>query len=70
MAVDIRKDLNVRYELLARSIGEIENKLKLLPEGRINVKEQNGCTYYSLSKEGKTIYLSMNELETINGLLQ
>ena len=70
MAVDIRKDMNVRYELLARSIGEIENKLKLLPEGRINVKEQNGNTYYSLSNEGKTKYLPVNDLETITGLLQ
>ena len=70
MAVDIRKDMDVRYELLARSIVEIENKLKLLPEGRIQVREKTGKAYYYLITEGKTIYLSMNELETINGLLQ
>lgn len=70
MAVDIRKDMDVRYELLARSIVEIENKLKLLPEGRIQVREKTGKAYYYLIKEGKTIYLSMNDLETINGLLQ
>ncbi len=71
MAVNIRRDLEVRYELLSKSIIEIENKLKLLPEGRLNVKEQNGRAYFYLIRKGcKTKYITKDDRETIEALLQ
>ena len=46
MAIDFRKELNARYEMLSKSIVEIENKIVELPEGRINVKHQKDKAYY------------------------
>ena len=46
MAVNIRQELKLRYAMISRSIYNIENKMELLPEGRIKVKYQNGKAYY------------------------
>jgi len=51
MAVNISKALKARKELLSGSIRDIETKIALLPEGRINVKHRNGKTYYYMAGE-------------------
>jgi len=71
MAINIRKDLNVRYRLLQKSIEEIEKKLAHSSEGRINVREEHGNSYYYLF-ENKTYvkYLTSEDSEIIAELLQ
>ena len=49
MAVDIRKDLETRYELLSRSINDIEKKIRLFPEGWVSIRSRNDRYYYYLS---------------------
>ena len=71
MAIDIRKDMDVRYALISKSIKDIENKINSLPEGRINVKTQNGNVYYYLDgTSSKEKYLSHNDNELIEQLIQ
>ena len=48
MAIDIRRDLIVRYELISKSIGDIERKIDSLPPGRITVRTRGDKSYYYL----------------------
>ena len=71
MAIDIRLALNARYELLSKSICDIENKIAVLPEGRIKVKHLNNKDYYY--REGISLgerYLSHQDNELIETLIQ
>lgn len=71
MAVDIRRDLVVRYGLVSKSIDEIEKKIRLLPKGRINVRTRNGKTYYYLAETGAgERYLGTEDWEFIEQLIQ
>lgn len=71
MAIDIKKCLEVRYELISKSIEDIENKLKHLPKGRISIKTRGGKTYYYLAGVAKgEIYLGPNDMELIEQLVQ
>ena len=71
MAINIRKNLDVRFELISKSIEDIERKIALLPEGWINVRERNGKVYYYLAnnKTGDK-YLSTDAPLLIEQLLQ
>ena len=69
MAVDIRKDLETRYELLSRSINDIEKKISLFPEGWVSIRYRNDRYYYYLSGyNSDDKYLKDNE--QIDTLLQ
>lgn len=71
MAINISKNLDIRYELISKSIEDIERKLLLLPEGRVNVREINGKAYYYLATDiGKDKYLSTDDPLLIEQLLQ
>ncbi|MCR5327924.1 MAG: hypothetical protein K6E12_03580 [Saccharofermentans sp.] len=70
MAIDISRDLNVRYELLSRSINEIEKKLELLPAGGINVKHLNRRDYYYHVTDGREKYLGPNDAQLIGSIIQ
>lgn len=71
MAINIRRDLITRSELLAKSIDDIEKKIKLLPEGRINVRRQNKKAYYYLYViDSNDKYLGPDDRELIEKLIQ
>ena len=71
MAIDISHDLNVRYELLSQSIKDIERKLCVLPEGRINVKfQKDNVYYYQATADGHEKYLGPNDTKLIESLVQ
>ena len=71
MAINIKHDLNTRSELLAKSIEEIEKKIKTLPEGRINIRHQNKRSYYYLFGVDSTEkYLDSGDRELIEKLIQ
>lgn len=58
MAVNIRRDLLVRYELISKSIGDIEKKLDSLPQGRITVRTRGDKSYFYLDgTENENKYL-------------
>lgn len=71
MAINISQDLNVRYELLSKSVRDIEEKLALLPEGRVNVRHLNKKDYYScITLDGHEKYLGPNDTNLIESLVQ
>lgn len=71
MAIDISHDLKVRYELLSKSICEIEKKIELLPEGRINVRHLNKKDYYScITPDGHEKYIDSKDTKLIEDLIQ
>ena len=71
MAINIKRDLDVRYELISKSIEDIEKKLKSLPEGRINVKIRRGKSYYYLGGVGTCEkYLGAQDQEIVKQLVQ
>ncbi len=71
MAVNFSKALNERYELLTKSIEDIDKKIKQLPEGWVNVRERNGKAYYYLAgSHSEEKYLSCEESKIIGDLLQ
>ena len=71
MAVNIRQDLNVRREILSKSIEDIEKKLMVLPEGRLNIRYRNNKAYYYLnSTDLIDKYLGPNDIELIKNLVQ
>ena len=71
MAIDIMKALNSRYALLSKSIEDIEKKIKILPEGRIKIKERNGNTYYYLAEtKSADKYLGPKDVVLIEQLIQ
>ena len=71
MAINIRHDLITRSELLAKSIDDIEKKIKLLPEGRINVKNRKDKAYYYLDEsESGEKYLGPDDADLVKDLIQ
>ena len=71
MAINIRQDLEVRQELLSKSISDIEKKLEKLPEGWINVKHQKDNYYYYQGKASESEkYLGPNDEKLIKELTQ
>ena len=71
MATTISQNLNARYELLSRSIRDIEKKISLLPEGRINVKSHSNRSYYYLDgTDSGENYLGPDDIELIESLVQ
>ena len=71
MAIDIQKDLETRYELISKSIDDIENKISLFPEGWITVRQRRGKFYFYLSEyiSGEK-YIPLNDKNQIETLLQ
>ena len=71
MSKAVRNVLSERYDLITRTIENIEKKLKVLPEGWINVRHQNGTAYYYHAKANfKERFLTKKDQELINQLLQ
>ena len=71
MAKAVRNTLKDRYDLIAATIENIEKKLKVLPEGRIVVRRQNGNVYYYFAKpKTKDRYLTKADAKLISQLLQ
>lgn len=71
MAKCIRKALNDRYELISKTVENIEKKLSLMPEGRINPRRRSDKTYYYLTgTKTKDRYLSKNDSELIKAMVQ
>jgi hypothetical protein len=71
MAINIRQDLEVRQELLSKSISDIEKKLEKLPEGWINVKHQKDNYYFYQGKASESEkYLGPNDEKLIKELTQ
>ena len=67
MAIDIRKDLETRYELISKSIKDIDNKISLFPEGWITVRRQNDKFYYYMSgyKSDDKYITDKEQIETL-----
>ncbi len=71
MAKAVRNVLSERYDLITKTIESLERKLKLLPAGRLNIKHQNGKSYYYFVKtNSKEKYLSLDDALLISQLLQ
>lgn len=71
MAIDFRKELNARYEMLTKSVEDIEKKNKSFPDGRINTRYRNGNTYfYLVNCESKEKYLTHEDDALIEQLIQ
>ena len=71
MAKAVRNVLSDRYDLIEKTIESVERKLKLLPAGRLNIKHQNGKSYYYYVKaNSKEKYLSSDDAMLIKQLLQ
>lgn len=66
-----RENLLERYELLSKTITELEKRLKSLPEGRLHVKRQGKNTYYYqfFSGAGER-YLNEGDIDILEGLSQ
>ena len=71
MAVDFRKELNARYELLTKSIEDIEKKCRTFPEGWINIRCRNGRFYYYFAgADDKDRFLTREDAPLIEQLIQ
>lgn len=71
MAVDFRKELNARYELLTKSIEDIEKKCRTFPEGWINIRCRNGKFYYYFAgADDKDRFLTRKDAPLIEQLIQ
>ena len=71
MEIGISERLNARYRLISKTVEDIEQKLLLFPDGRINVKNLNGRSYYYLyANEGGEVYLGPNDTDMIRKLVQ
>ena len=71
MAKAVRNVLSERYDLITKTIENIEKKLKALPEGWINVRYQNGKAYYYHAKyKSKDRFLAKGDEVLIRQLLQ
>ena len=71
MSVDFRKELKARYDLLTKTIEDIEKKNKTFPEGRINVRVHQQRSYYYLDGGGsKDRYLTQKDSDLIQQLIQ
>ena len=71
MAKAVRNVLSERYDLITKTIENIEKKLKTLPEGWINVRYQNGKAYYYHAKyKSKDRFLAKGDEVLIRQLLQ
>ena len=71
MSVDIRKALDARYELISKSVEDIEKKMQSFPEGKINVRVRKGNQYYYLvCSDGSDKYLSEKDTKLIELLMQ
>ena len=55
MAIDFRRELNARYELITKSIEDIEKKSQSFPDGWINTRYRKGKTYYYKVRAYKTV---------------
>lgn len=71
MAINFRKELNSRYEMLAKSMEDIEKKKQSFPDGWINTRYRNGKTYFYLANyESKEQYLTHEDNALIEQLIQ
>ena len=71
MAKAIRNVLSERYELIAKTIENVEKNLKSLPAGWISVKYQNGHAYYYYGTANtKERFLTKDDAPLIKQLLQ
>ena len=71
MAKAVRNVLSERYDLITKTIENIEKKLKALPTGWINTRHQNGKAYYYYANaKSKERFLTKKDKELIKQLLQ
>ena len=71
MAIDFRKELNARLDLLTKSIEDIEKKNQTFPDGRINVRVHQHRSYYYLDGgKSKDRYLTRKDATLIEQLIQ
>ena len=71
MAKAVRNVLSDRYDLITKTIENIEKKLKALPTGWINIRHQNGKAYYYYANaKSKERFLTKKDKELIKQLLQ
>ena len=71
MTKAVRNVLSERYDLITKTIENIEKKLKALPTGWINIRHQNGKAYYYYANaKFKERFLTKKDKELIKQLLQ
>ena len=71
MAKAVRNVLSERYDLITKTIENIEKKLKALPAGWINVRYQNGKAYYYHAKyKSKDRFLTKGDEVLLKQLFQ
>ena len=71
MPENIRTDLLMRYEYLSGIIAELEEQLKLFPEGRINIRRYKDKAYFYLIKSGqKDKFIVPQDNELIGQLIR
>ena len=68
---DTLERLQTRYEILQKTIRQLDKKLKSFPEGRIEIKHHHKGTHYCLAGTGQgVIYLASKEQELLEQLIQ
>ena len=71
MCSSIKEIIKVRNELVTRAADEVKRKIDDLPDGRINIKHiKCGTYYYHSVKEAGENFLSDNEADMIDKLIQ
>ncbi len=71
MSENIRTDMLLRFELLSKTISDLEERLKGFPEGRINIRCYRDKVYFYLTGSGyKEKYIAPENSELISQLIQ
>ena len=65
-----RESLNAKYELLLKTITELNDKIETLHAGRINVRHHKGTVYFEHYNNDSVHYLNKNNSQTIKDLSQ
>ena len=67
----VRETLNERYELITKTVIEIEKRISRLPEGTVVTRRVKGKSYFYLDTgKSKDKYLSKNDTPLIKALIQ
>ncbi len=66
----LKTSLRARYELILKTITELDERIQKLPEGRIIVKHHKTSTFYEHYQNDSVHYLNKNNAQTVKDLSQ
>ena len=61
----LKEILTTRYELISSLIAQLENKMALLPDGRITVRQIQNNSYYYLKADGSENILALKDAQPL-----